>query len=453
MTYGLTASGLSVPTTDVIREGLNTFLRNTFGASINVGDTSILGQITGILAERLASLWQALEAVNSSQDPDKATGAALDAICSLTGTFRPAARYSTVTLTLTGAPTTPVVANNKSETNSTGVVFVHVEDGTITAVAAWAAGTFALGNRVTNGGNVYQCITAGTSVSGPSGTSADSTDGGTAHWTYVGQGTGAIDVLARAESVGPVVAFARDITVKNTSVVGWDGVVNLQDANVGRDVASDGELRLLRSLELATGGSTTINALRAELLEVEGVTAATIFVNDTDVTDADGVPPHAIEALVSIPAGAANDQLVFDALGAGVAAGIKTHSSGPGAASGTFTDDEGTEHAMKFTRPTEVPIYAALAIKYDAKTFPSDGVDQIKQAIAEWGGGLTTGRDAVSAAISAQAFFINGVLDVTSCLIGTAPAPVSSATIPISLREIATYDTSRIVVTTTPATP
>lgn len=57
---------------------------------------------------------------------------------------------------------------------------------TLTA-AAWAASTaYTLGQIRSNGGNLYECITAGTSDAsgGPSGTTADITDG-TAHWKYL----------------------------------------------------------------------------------------------------------------------------------------------------------------------------------------------------------------------------------------------------------------------------
>lgn len=42
---------------------------------------------------------------------------------------------------------------------------------------------YAVGERVTRVGNLYRCITAGTSAVGPSGTAADITDG-TVHWAY-----------------------------------------------------------------------------------------------------------------------------------------------------------------------------------------------------------------------------------------------------------------------------
>ena len=50
---------------------------------------------------------------------------------------------------------------------------------------AWAAGTFALDDTVWNGGRAYKVTTAGTSVSGPTGTGTGIADGGTARWAYV----------------------------------------------------------------------------------------------------------------------------------------------------------------------------------------------------------------------------------------------------------------------------
>ena len=53
---------------------------------------------------------------------------------------------------------------------------------------AWAPSTaYAVGNTVSNGGNVYRCTTAGTSAAsgGPTGTGTGIADG-TAVWTYLG---------------------------------------------------------------------------------------------------------------------------------------------------------------------------------------------------------------------------------------------------------------------------
>lgn len=70
--------------------------------------------------------------------------------------------------------------------------------------AAWAGSTaYALGDRMSNGGNVYRATTAGTSASsgGPSGTGAGITDG-TVVWAYVAAAsdTGAVTLTTAAQA-------------------------------------------------------------------------------------------------------------------------------------------------------------------------------------------------------------------------------------------------------------
>lgn len=448
--YGLTTDGLLIKTLNVIREELNQRERDVFGNSIKVDDRAILGQINGIVSELAALVWELAEAVNSSQDPDKASGAALDALCTLTGTFRPPATFSTVTLTLTGTPATVVPAGNTAKTESTSVHFETTADGTITSVPAWlTAHGYVLNDRVTNAGNVYQCIDPGTSASAPTTTDASIVDGGVI-WTYLGTGTGAIDVSAKATETGPLPGFARDISVIETPLAGWNSVINLLDASLGSAVASDEELRQLREAELSGAGNTPIDSLRADLLKLEGVKAVTVFVNNTDATDGDGMPPHSVEALVR-PDGtppSTFDQMIFDALLANVAAGIATTGSTPGSS----TDSQGTSHTMKYSRPTEIPIYVIVNVTKDSD-YPTNGDTLIKDAIVAYGDLQNTGKDAVASSISAQAFTVAGVLDVTAVKIGTAPSPTLSTTIAISLRQLATFDTSNISVVSIDGTP
>lgn len=71
-----------------------------------------------------------------------------------------------------------------------------VKNSANTTPPAWLATTaYALGDRVANASRYYECIAAGTSAGsgGPTTTAADITDG-TAHWTYLGEGTGTFTV-------------------------------------------------------------------------------------------------------------------------------------------------------------------------------------------------------------------------------------------------------------------
>ncbi len=220
--YGLNDQGLVVKSRLVIRDDLNAALQLAFGTSINLSDRSVFGQLVGIFSDRLGELWELLEQVASSQDPDRATKALLDALCLLTGTLRPEARPSTVTLTLTGVDTTVVATASEFATASTLKNFSTTIDATLAAVSAWVALTaYVVGDRVANSSNVYQCIQAGTSAAsgGPTGVAPDATPDGSCLWTFLGVGAAAADVEAASVDLGPIVATAKDITVIVTTIV------------------------------------------------------------------------------------------------------------------------------------------------------------------------------------------------------------------------------------------
>lgn len=502
-TYGLTTTGFVPKTFEVLQEEMNAALRAAFGNSINLTN-GILAKFRDIVCERYAELWELSEGVYSSQDPDKAVDTALEALCALTGTLKKPATSSTVTLTLTGTPATLVTAGSRAATFSTQKKFATDANATIVAVSAWAGATaYVVGDRRHNdSGKVYQCTAAGTSAGsgGPTGTGTNIVDGvGTLRWNYLGNGTGAVDVAATCIETGAISGFARDISVIDTPVGGWQGVINNLDADEGQDVETNEELRQRREFELAGAGTGTPDAIRAELLQLDDVIAATVFYNNTDATDADGVPAHAVEALVR----GGLDQDIYDCLFQNVAAGIKTH----GTSTGSSTDSQGTTHTVKFSRPDEEEIYVVIGITKNTKLYPTNGDQLIKEAIVAWGDAQDTGKDAVPSQIAAQAFSVAGVLSVdyigiskTSIATPTVWAPLTaygapgnvvrnasriyrcstsgtsaasggpSATgtgivdgtaqwthlgdiIAIALRQLAVYDTSRIEVISTSGTP
>lgn len=413
MASGLTSTGLVIEAIDDIRSGMQTDIRNTFFASLPVGDQDLLGFMVGIIANELGLLWERLEQVNSSQDPDKASAAALRALSALTGTLPQPATSSTVTETLCGDPATTVGAGFVIQTVSNQQNFDTQDTVVIAALAAWApTSPYAVLDRVTNAARCYQCITAGISAGsgGPTTTASDITDGA-AHWVYIGEGTGAIDVLAACEDTGPIQATAGDLTAIQTPLGGVKSARNLTDATLGANESTDEELRLIRQIELAGNGATTKDALRAEILKLAGVVSCTVFTNPADTTDVNGLPPHSFETLVL----GGTVQNIVDTIADNMPAGVATYSSA--GTSGTHTDSEGTATTIFYTRPTNVNSYIDITVQYDADHYPSDGDTEVKNAILTWGADFTTGKDINPSAVGAQAFQIDGVLGVPQVLV------------------------------------
>lgn len=447
-TYGLTAEGFFPKDLSVARSEIEADFQAQFGASINLAPRSFLGQLSGLMSEREALLWEMGQAVYRAFDPDASTNDALDALCALTGTIREGATNSLVTETCVGTPATVLSAGRILSVVDVGTKFETIEDATITAVAAWGATTaYVLGQRVTNSGKVYHCITAGTSAGsgGPTTTAADITDG-TVHWKHLGTGTGAVDVICEAQSTGPIVALAGELTVIETPVGGWNAAVNLLDAEPGRDIEADPDLRVRRADEVTGQGNATVDAIRAGVLRrVPDVTTCIVFQNTTLVTDGDGLPGKSVEVLCR----GGDDQDILEAVFAEVAAGIETY----GTESGTVVDSSGNSHTVKFSRADEQEIYIIADVLKVTADFPSDGSDQIKAALVAFGDAYPIGRDVYANALRVPVFGIPGVLNVSAMKIGLAPAPATETTIPITSRQLATFDTSRITVNLSSGTP
>ena len=124
-----------------------------------------------------------------------------------------------------------------------------------------------------------------------------------------------------------------------------------------------------------------------------------------------------------------------------------------GTTSGAVVDSQGTTQPVKFSRPQVINVFVDITLIKEPAVYPSNGDALVKQAIASFGQSQPTGKDAVASSIGAQAFTVPGVLDVTVTKIGTSVNPTGSATIPITTRQIAGFDTSRINVNSSSGTP
>lgn len=454
--FGLSDAGFRKKRLDDIKSDLEATFRSVFGAGIKTGADTTFGKLIGIFADSEAAIWEQLEAVYNSQYPNSASGQSLANIGQYTGVSPNGATHSTVTLYFAGVTGVIVPVRSRVAVEDSGAQFETLAAGTIpgpsiavtsitrsssTATATAVAHGAATGDFVFNTGanqaeyNGLHQITV---------TDAD-------HFTFQVTGTPAtpatgiitafrtVAVPAQSVDFGPVNGPAGTISVIVNPIPGWNTSANFTDAVAGRLAETDAAFRIRRLLALQGLGAARQEAIRGALLGLNGVTNVVVFVNDLDVNDSDGRPPHSIECMLI----GGDNQQIIDTIWAKKAAGIQT----TGTSSGTTLDSQGTSHTVKYSRPTQVLIYLDITIAKDVAIYPSNGNAQVLADILAYAATLTIGADViVTPALVGSFAAVPGITGVT-VKIGTAPSPTLGNNITITATQIAVFDSSRITVT------
>jgi uncharacterized phage protein gp47/JayE len=385
MAFGLLSTGFSKMRLADIKPEIEASLRSVLGSSINLLPASIFGQLIGVFSEREASLWDLGEEVYNSQYPDTGSGTSLDNISAITGITRLGADFTRVRATLTGVSGTQVLA------------------GTVFSV---------LGNPVAR----FQADSTVTLISG----------------------TALVDCTA--EVTGPTQVLAGTLTVIETPVTGLTAVTNVEDGTLGRNLETDAELRIRRAETLQKAGAAAIDAIRARLLDLSGVTDVIAFENDTLVTDLAGRPAKSFEMVVN----GGDEQLIADTIWAAKAGGIRTY----GSETTSVTDSQGIARQINWSRPTLVPIYLIVNI-IKTNQFPAGGAAEVQSRIVANGNSLGIGNDViVYPGLILSVAGIPGIIDI-DILVSKNPTPTLSDNIDILPNEIAVFDLTRTEVNVT----
>lgn len=388
---GLTSSGFEIKSTDEIVTELGDDTHAIVDPTLDVDESTPLGQLWGIVASKLSELWLVGQALSTANDPEQATGYALDGLLTLTGVKRLGATSSTVPI----------------QFSSSAPVFVPA--GTVIVPSA---------------DDTYRWVTLeDTNI--PAGDTL---------------------ITAAAEQTGPLTAVPGLLDTLLVPIPNVTAVENLSAASPGRNIETDMEARVRRTQSLAASGNATVDAIRANLIALEGMESVTVIENSTMFTDVLGNPPKSFQAIVYdgvVPALTDDEiaQVIWDSKPAGIEA--------YGSSSGTAEDALGTSRTVAFSRPTGVPIYFVVEVQRDPTTYP--GSQAVKDAIVAAGrAGRLVGDDVVALKVKAAPLSVLGVYDVTGFTLGTAPAPVGTANVTITFNELATFDTANITVTEIP---
>ena len=303
-------------------ERLEELLRDALGADLDLAPETPQGQLAGLFGLLLTEIDEGLANVANGMSHHTAAGSQLDDWGSLLGIPRITGERSTVTATLSGAAGTVVPAGARVETTQ-GAVFRLDAD----------------------------------TVIGTSGT---------------------VDALMRSAEAGPIVAEAGTLTRIVDIFSGWTGVTNAEDAALGRADESDADYRARYRSTVAHRAGSGIEAIRARVLQVDGVTPAAVHDNPTaeSVTLQD----------VTIPA---RSLLVIAEGGADADIGQAIRDTKPAGIPTTGTESVTVDGTLyQFERVEVLAVRLELIIAIDIETFPSDGLDEIPRRVAAWGDGL-----------------------------------------------------------------
>ncbi len=127
-------------------------------------------------------------------------------------------------------------------------------------------------------------------------------------------------------------------------------------------------------------------------------------------------------------------------------AGIETYG---GVGPIIIQDDFGQSYSIYFSRPSEVPIYMNIVLNVDQSLFPLDGVQQIQEEIVTIGDALDIGDTVITYGSDGLIGAFNGVPGIISytMAVGITNSPTLDDNIDMQPQQIATFDTSRIIVT------
>lgn len=383
----VTAAGITAPSYEDVRLSLLATYQSIFGTDAYLEPDSQDGQLLAAIAQAITDANNAAILVYNSFSPATAQGAALSNNVKLNGLTRNLPSNSQVVLTIVGQ----------------------------------------VGTTINNG------------------VASDAADN---RWllpaVVVIPLAGFIDVTATCADEGAIEADPGSITRILTPTLGWQTVTNAASASPGAAVESDAQLRQRQTSSTALPSQTVLAGILGAVLDLDGVTAAKAYENDTDAADANGLPEHSI-ALVVLGGVAAD---IGEAIYLKKTPGAYTH----GTTSVIVTDDYGIANTIRYFIPTEVAINVAITIK--ARTGYTSAIgDQLKQAIADYISGLGIGVkvDIGRLYLPAQLFGAAGfeTYEVDLIEVAESPAVPGPTDVPIDFNAIATCDVADIDLTVT----
>lgn len=479
---GLTNNGLVIKRLPEITTSLQDAARQIFadlvppGDEVDVGPTTTIGRLIGLITPSHADLWEALQQVHDSFNPNAASGYALDNIVTLSGITRYGVEPTRASCLFEGNNNVLIGLNvkvsssisrrifslantvslNQYQSSGIGISVNNVQNNTVYRVSYSTDEVNFTNVSITSDGTATAA-----EILAALKTAFDTTTGG-AFTTYYKDGnlfitrsdpfqTVTFDLTTNlriqkcqklgvvlCDEIGPLPQPAGTIDTIAVPVLGWDNVSNPLPAVEGRFEESDEELRERFRNSKFFQAANVLEAMVDALRNTEGVRDVTIYENDTDTTDTLGVPAHSFMPIVlgGLPTS------IGQAIWQNKPTGIRS----VGNTTVVVSDSQGIGHSISFRRPDELTTYIKLNIS-DIGGMPGDVVARIKESLIKYfEESYTIGDEVVYSRLYGPINSVQG-FQVNTLYIGTSPNPSGMSNIPVLFNQVATLNADNIEIT------
>jgi uncharacterized phage protein gp47/JayE len=301
----ITAAGLETKTLDEIVTYLKTQFQTIYGADINVDSDTPDGQLINILAQAAVDNLELLTQIYNTFTPDQAIGATLDQRCALNGVKRKGGTYTITNVSITVDRALNLVGLDGAVLDPNGTGFT-VQD---------------------NAGNQFILITSQT-IGSP----------------------GTYSFAFRAKVAGAVLTTPNTIQIPVTIVLGVTSINNPSSyTTLGINQETDAQLRLRRQQSVTLSSQGYLAGLLSSLLNIDTVTSAFVYENNTGSPDSDAIPGHSIWVIVQGGLDADIAKAIYSKRNAGC--GMK------GLVSVIITQADGTPFVILFDRTSTEDLF------------------------------------------------------------------------------------------------
>ena len=284
---------------ETIKERLENGFKAIYGENLELGSSTPDGQMIGLFSEALSEVNQVLNFIVQMLDPYLATGEWLDQRVAYAGLLRKSAQFST--------------ANGVTFHGTSGTV---IKKGTILK---------------DKNGNLWA-------------TDYEKTLGT--------EGSKAVSITSK--DTGAFILNDQDELEMQEIVLGVDRIVATQKSTLGADEESDGELLLRFMQSHSINNNDERQGLESYILNLKGVKLCKVLENYTNQTDANGVAPHSLNAIVL----GGDDTAIGEAI-------LKKKIGGCGVQGETKLEIDfmRVKREIRFDRPTQINPRIFLRIK------------------------------------------------------------------------------------------